>query len=175
MMLVPKHLAASFAAAVMLLFSLSSASYAAAGEEKYQYDALGRLRQVTYADGRTIQYTYDAAGNRKTVVSGGTGGGQTQLGTITLVGAAYPNGCSGCTGSFWIDVKNTGAGTLTGVVFSLANVGVGGCSPSAGTTSIAPNQTVRFSWYKASAASVNCGPRMAAANATNSPASWSNL
>ncbi|WP_295446919.1 thrombospondin type 3 repeat-containing protein [uncultured Thiodictyon sp.] len=30
----------------------------------YQYDALNRLVQVAYSDGRSIAYTYDAAGNR---------------------------------------------------------------------------------------------------------------
>ena len=30
----------------------------------YQYDALSRLVQVAYSDGRTIAYTYDLAGNR---------------------------------------------------------------------------------------------------------------
>ena len=34
----------------------------------YMYDALGRLIQVTYANGTTIVYTYDAAGNRTSVV-----------------------------------------------------------------------------------------------------------
>jgi YD repeat-containing protein len=35
----------------------------------YRYDALGRLVQVTYADGTTIVYIYDSAGNRTAVVT----------------------------------------------------------------------------------------------------------
>ncbi len=35
-----------------------------AGKELYCYDALGRLIQVSYADGSLVSYRYDAAGNR---------------------------------------------------------------------------------------------------------------
>ncbi|MEM6626132.1 MAG: RHS repeat domain-containing protein [Pseudomonadota bacterium] len=34
----------------------------------YCYDALGRLTEARYANGRNIVYTYDAAGNRTQVV-----------------------------------------------------------------------------------------------------------
>jgi len=37
----------------------------------YRYDALGRLIEVRYPNGRVITYRYDAAGNRTTVVVGG--------------------------------------------------------------------------------------------------------
>ncbi|MBK7748136.1 MAG: RHS repeat protein [Candidatus Obscuribacter sp.] len=33
------------------------------------YDNLGRIKVITYANGKTITYTYDAAGNRTAVVS----------------------------------------------------------------------------------------------------------
>jgi YD repeat-containing protein len=32
--------------------------------ERYEYDALGRLRKVTFANGATTRYTIDKAGNR---------------------------------------------------------------------------------------------------------------
>lgn len=177
------------AAALAALSTLfGDVAVAAAGTEQYRYDALGRLNRVIYPDGRVILYTYDAAGNRKT--SGPTTvptqppapppppppPPPAQPGTIVLAGAAYPNGCSGCIGSFWIDITNSGAGPLNNVSFSLANVGVAGCSPSgSGVSTIAPGVTVRFTWSKASFASVNCGPRVTATNATNSPSIWSNL
>jgi len=59
----------SFAA---LLFATFAAALPALATDSatYTYDALGRLTQVTYANGTTVQYTYDAAGNRTaTVVS----------------------------------------------------------------------------------------------------------
>lgn len=40
---------------------------AIAGNVDYQYDALGRLSEVRYADGRRIRYAYDKAGNRQVV------------------------------------------------------------------------------------------------------------
>ncbi|WP_410209743.1 RHS repeat domain-containing protein [Aquirhabdus sp.] len=57
---------------------VSSASVLAAGSVTYDYDSLGRLAKVTYANGNSVTYSYDAAGNRTLVVSvsnGQTGGG----------------------------------------------------------------------------------------------------
>lgn len=42
-----------------------------APQVSYKYDALGRLIEVRYPNGRVITYTYDAAGNRQQVVVGG--------------------------------------------------------------------------------------------------------
>jgi len=44
--------------------SVADRAIAAVGAEQYKYDALGRLAQVTFADGRTIKYLYDAAERR---------------------------------------------------------------------------------------------------------------
>ncbi|NWG46599.1 MAG: RHS repeat protein [Alphaproteobacteria bacterium] len=48
------------------LFTLP-ASAACPDSVCYTYDALGRLTQADYADGRLIEYTYDPAGNRVAV------------------------------------------------------------------------------------------------------------
>lgn len=37
--------------------------------ERYEYDALGRLRKVTFANGAVTTYTLDKAGNRTAVNS----------------------------------------------------------------------------------------------------------
>ena len=42
---------------------------AAGGTVTYSYDALGRLRQVTYPNGVTVTYALDAAGNRTNVTT----------------------------------------------------------------------------------------------------------
>ena len=47
------------------------AAPAFAGEERYDYDALGRLIRVIDEQGRVTQYVYDAAGNLLQVITGG--------------------------------------------------------------------------------------------------------
>ena len=42
------------------------------GDFSYEYDVTGQLTSVTLPDDRKIEYQYDAAGNRTTVVEGGT-------------------------------------------------------------------------------------------------------
>lgn len=49
---------------------LATASAAAsAWTEQYEYDALGRLRKVTFANGAVTRYTLDKAGNRTALYS----------------------------------------------------------------------------------------------------------
>ena len=55
----------------MLLASLAAAS-APAGEERYDYDALGRLVRVIDEQGRITEYVYDPAGNILQVITGGS-------------------------------------------------------------------------------------------------------
>jgi YD repeat-containing protein len=43
----------------------------AAGTIGYKYDALGRLAEVNYPSGYSVNYSYDAAGNRTVVTSNG--------------------------------------------------------------------------------------------------------
>ncbi|MBC8037212.1 MAG: RHS repeat protein [Rhizobiales bacterium] len=45
---------------------------ASANADTYTYDALGRLKSVTYSDGSTITYAYDPAGNRTTLTQTAT-------------------------------------------------------------------------------------------------------
>jgi len=47
-----------------------------AGEERYDYDALGRLVRVIDEQGRVTEYVYDAAGNILQVIVSGTGSAQ---------------------------------------------------------------------------------------------------
>lgn len=49
---------------LLLLICLASASFAATDSATYGYDAQGRLKTITYANGTTITYTYDSEGNR---------------------------------------------------------------------------------------------------------------
>lgn len=55
-----RGLKTSAATALVLLAAASAHAQAV----NYGYDELGRIRTVTYADGKQIVYTYDAAGNR---------------------------------------------------------------------------------------------------------------
>ena len=72
----------------------------AAAQTTYKYDALGRLRRVTYADGSTVDYVYDEAGNRSQVVRTGPGNfsatiaitGTSPVNLRTLANAAGYNG-----------------------------------------------------------------------------------
>lgn len=57
-----KYVCGYLLAAVLCLFSLMT--YAAEVSESYQYDALGRLRQVHENSQLKVNYCYDAAGNR---------------------------------------------------------------------------------------------------------------
>jgi YD repeat-containing protein len=64
-------IAASLAIALLLL-----APPATAGEERYDYDALGRLVRVIDEQGRVTEYVYDAAGNILQVIVSGAGSAQ---------------------------------------------------------------------------------------------------
>ncbi len=90
----------------------------------YEYDALGRLRKVTYDDGRVVQYTYDAADNRTQVVSV-TGA---PVGTLSAGPAQIQLG-----GSSLLSWTTTNAATAS------INNGVGSVSPiAAGSISVSP-------------------------------------
>lgn len=65
------------AALVGALFAAGAAgpAWAASDGATYSYDALGRLTEVTYANGTTVVYSYDAAGNRSSQVVTCSAGG----------------------------------------------------------------------------------------------------
>ena len=63
---------AAFLCAVACLVGAIGSAELNAGEERYDYDALGRLVRVIDEQGRVMQYVYDAAGNILQVITGGT-------------------------------------------------------------------------------------------------------
>ncbi len=63
---------AAFLCAVACLVGAIGSAELIAGEERYDYDALGRLVRVIDEQGRVTQYVYDAAGNILQVITGGT-------------------------------------------------------------------------------------------------------
>jgi len=66
-----RAIARLLACSVALLFSLFVAAGNAA-QERYDYDALGRLVRVIDEQGRVTEYVYDAAGNILQVITGAT-------------------------------------------------------------------------------------------------------
>jgi YD repeat-containing protein len=58
---------------------------ALAGEERYDYDALGRLVRVIDEQGRVTEYVYDAAGNILQVIVSGAGSAQPPVVTASNV------------------------------------------------------------------------------------------
>jgi YD repeat-containing protein len=59
---------------------------ALAGSATYQYDGLGRLKSVTYADGTVITFNLDGAGNRTSVTSATLPAGALQFTAATYSG-----------------------------------------------------------------------------------------
>lgn len=66
----------AIAAWLALAFALFFLPSGFAGEERYDYDALGRLVRVIDEQGRVTEYTYDAAGNILRVTVSGPGSAQ---------------------------------------------------------------------------------------------------
>ena len=70
------RIAFRFVAILALLVALAlPVDILASDTTTYDYDALGRLCQVTKDDGTAIHYVYDAAGNRESRTIGGAGCG----------------------------------------------------------------------------------------------------
>lgn len=64
-----KAIVAALLFAIGAILSILVAGMAIA--DTYNYDALGRLTNVTRADGSTTTYVYDAAGNRTSTTTSG--------------------------------------------------------------------------------------------------------
>jgi YD repeat-containing protein len=107
-------------------------SVASAQDVQYTYDALGRIRTVTYPNGATITYTYDDAGNRTQVTQ--------------VAGAAAP------TGTFSASPASISPGGSATLSWTSANAtsaaidnGVGAVSPVAGgSVQVSPSATTTY-------------------------------
>lgn len=64
-----RYLFPTLCALCLAMALMVSTAHAATGSVSYVYDDLGRLVEVVYDDGTTIQYTYDAAGNREATIT----------------------------------------------------------------------------------------------------------
>jgi len=65
-------LKAAFLCALACLIGVIGSAELNAGQERYDYDALGRLVRVIDEQGHVTEYVYDAAGNILQVITGGT-------------------------------------------------------------------------------------------------------
>jgi YD repeat-containing protein len=86
----------------ILICLLLAAGVAIAATATYDYDALGRLTRVQYADGKVAIYRYDAAGNRTQVLSG----------TLPAVPASITVPSSSATGAYTVS-WGAASGTVT--------------------------------------------------------------
>jgi YD repeat-containing protein len=115
----------------LLLGVLACMTVAHAAEERYDYDALGRLIRVIDEQGRVTQYVYDPAGNILQVITG-AGGAQTptvvsvspnalrrgEAKLFTIVGSGF-TGAHVASPNGELDITNLRA-TATQVSFTLA-------------------------------------------------------
>jgi YD repeat-containing protein len=70
------------AASLVIALAFAAGSRVAGAAETQQHDAIGRLTDVTYADGGSIHYTYDPNGNLLSIV--------TSAGTTAVDGGDVP-------------------------------------------------------------------------------------
>ena len=57
----------SFPACALFPILMAASLSTAADTLNYEYDALGRLKEVRYPDGSVVSYLHDASGNRTEV------------------------------------------------------------------------------------------------------------
>ena len=99
-------------ASLAVALGLSFLPQGFAGEERYDYDALGRLVRVIDEQGRVTEYTYDAAGNILRVTVSGAGSAQPPAVTVNTPSSIRRGETR--------DVQITGTG-LTGAHVSLSD------------------------------------------------------
>jgi YD repeat-containing protein len=123
-------LKAAFLCALACLIGVVGPAGLNAAQERYDYDALGRLIRVIDELGRVTEYVYDAAGNILQVITGGTAqapaitaisptsirrGGTAQ---VTITGSGFTGAAVGV-GDPGLDVSGVQS-TATQISFSLA-------------------------------------------------------
>lgn len=143
-------------AAANALIATACGRQALAQNVTYTYDALGRIKVVTYPDA-TITYSYDAAGNRTRVVQTGapTGtfaanpdtiglGASSQLSwtSATAVGASIDNGVGSVSPASGGSVSVSPATTKT---YTLTLTGGGGTLTKQATVTVVPVSAGTFS------------------------------
>jgi YD repeat-containing protein len=148
---------------VVALFAIGAIdiSFGAAGIERYDYDALGRLEKVTFADQSTIVYTYDLVGNRKS-----TGPVQVPKGTFTYISGSHTSlGNSGDIAT--ATIKNSGAGTITGINYTCN----GGSFAKYGNaaTSLVAGASATYQCRAAASGSYTLSLNLTGVDVTNSP------
>lgn len=105
-----------FRACLLTLLLAAVCGSAPADTVTYEYDALGRLKQVTHTDGSFVSYALDAAGNRTEVASG----------TPPGIPASITVPSSSSTGNYTIS-WGTASGTVTAYeLFEATNAGFSG-------------------------------------------------
>jgi YD repeat-containing protein len=151
--------------ALLLAVVSLNCAMAVAGKEIYQYDVLGRLEKVTFADNTTIQYTYDSAGNRKT--TGPASAAATAGGTfLFLSGTHTMNGNSG--DNAVATIKNSGTQAITAIGYTCS----GGSFHiyGSGTASLQPGQSGTYQCQAGGSGSYsNASITVTGTGAANSP------
>lgn len=109
--------------------SLPVGKAAAQNATAYSYDALGRLVQVTFADGSIVQYSYDAAGNRTQVVRTSPAPTGALSASPTMINLGQSSTLSWTSANATSVVIDHGVGSVTPVVAGSVSV-----SPTATTT-----------------------------------------
>ena len=94
----PRSATLSIASYIAIFVLVTAAAYPLltfAGTDIFEYDELGRLKKVTYANGTSTTYTLDPAGNRTALNTGGSsGGGPTYIAITSASGTILPSAAS---------------------------------------------------------------------------------